>query len=383
MRKIFSNKGLYLILIILVLIIVFLGIQTQNIHKEKTRLQSDFSEYKSTAAHIIKELEKTIVELEEKNQALNSSLSQLEEQHSGLTESYENLEVSYTNAEAKVEETLGKIDYYEEKLNESMEWYKSNSIVTGYMRGGAVVGFLESNCLQVAGDYCYIKSGCFYLVNSEFLHVEYALDEELSGREDKLQSLDEFISNKGGDCEDYALFYKAEYNSLLENCEEDGGKKVIIEAWQPSNEIKNRYWVTYKQTWYLDDVEKITLDYDGFLYPNIVCGNMYDLNTHEVGGHCVVAFTTEKIDSADDLNLLDSAPLIESQDGSYMGKINGESSGIYMVDYLNAPGKSFISQVITDSDFFLFSSQHREWLSYSIFYQELDYRKILLANIVK
>ena len=92
----------------------------------------------------------------------------------------------------------------------------------------------------------------------------------------------------------------------------------------------------------------------------------------------------EKIENIQDLELLNGAPLIEPQNGIYLGKVNDESSAVNLINE-NNHGKvnSYISIVITDNDLFLFSDEYKKWLSYSIFNGELSETKDAVISIMK
>jgi hypothetical protein len=197
-----------------------------------------------------------------------------------------------------------------------------------------------------------------------------------------LGSISEFLENKGGDCEDYSLFYKAEYNYALSQC---AGKDILLEGWYVPGpkEYGSTYWLTFQKTWFLDDVVKI--DIVDHPHPNMVCGNLYDPNKDQVSGHCMLAFSNKRIESVADLKFLVGAYLIEPQDGSFKGNVNEENSKVHLMDewlYPEASQLSYIDSVITDTDFFLFSGEDLQWQSYSQFSSLLHAKQEQVVQMV-
>ena len=191
------------------------------------------------------------------------------------------------------------------------------------------------------------------------------------------------MKNKGGDCEDYSLFYKAEFNYVLNQCLDAGADNIIIEGWTPSEDEEERYFVEFSKNWFLWGATEITIP-KGFIYPNIVCGNLYDFSKKDTGGHCVIAFTKNKIKSIKDINELNNAPMIEPQNGLYLGLINDESSKTYILTKENYDiTYSYVNLIVTDKDQFLFSDKHREWLGYSIFKDDMEENRKILAEMLK
>lgn len=366
----FDKKYLYVTIIVLLGLIIFLFFRINSMSKAYSELALEYDYYKQEAVLHMKQLEGNIASLKTNLQNLN--------------ETYSKLSQAYNVLKKEVDSTIEKIEFYEQELQESMEWFKNNSILDKSEEQSRIRDYLKRTCLKKENDKCYIKLGCFYLINLNELGFEYKKDVKTTGEEDKLQSLSEFIENEGGDCEDYSLFYKAEYNYLLEQCGETSSSNIILDAWTTSLERGDMYWLDFDSVWYINYASGVTLK-QTYIYPNVVCGNFYDLNTGEISGHCAIAFTKDKIESKQDIEELDGAPIIEPQNGGYMGVINYEPSNIYLLTKhnYNNPPESYIYEVITDNDLFLFSGEHEEWLSYSIFDQELHSKKEELLNLVK
>ena len=328
-----------------------------------------------------KKLGNDISSLNNENQELKNSLQNLNENYNQLNKSYTELNKFENILKTEINSTITKIETYETELRESMAWFKTNSILNkDIQKQSEAISLLESYCLEKTSNQCHIKTGCFYLINRINLNLDYQSDIRTTGRTDKLQSLNEFIQHGGGDCEDYALFYKAEFNSILEKCKDLSPSNILLESYYETKET-NPYFLDFYSRWYIDRAIKVDLK-EGYIYPNVICGNIFDLNLGAIGGHCVVAFTKNKITSIEDINNLDRSPIIEPQDGSYMGLINDVSSGIYIIRKDYTP-ESYIYEVITDQDLLLFSTKYGEWLSYSIFDNQLNSQKLELMNSMK
>jgi len=368
-----KKKYIYLAVIIFLLILIIYQYILINSIKEETssQIESWKQEYSN---------------LNQKYQELNSTFKILEEDYNQLT-------ISHEEIKDEVESTIDDLINYQNELEDSMKWFKENSYLKDTQADKKVKRYINANCFEIESDKCYIKTGCFYLVNSEFLDYEYLYDSEIINEGDKLLSLNEFMENNGGDCEDYSLFYKAEFNYVLDKCKDMEPGNIIIEGWVEDPEEYQKYWLDFDKDWYFKDrnIKKVNLKSE-YIYPNIICGSMYDLNMQDIGGHCMIAFTKNKIESKEDIFLeLDGAPIVEPQTGEYMGLINNYNIGIYLISeysdyhdlYISKYGPSYIDEIITDDDLFLFFYEEEDWFSYSYFDKSLDEDKVRLQQLLK
>lgn len=307
--------------------------------------------------------------LQEQNLAQQKEISDLTSQLSGNKE--------------EIQKNIELLNKYQSEIETSMAWFNANSVLGKSGIEETAKYDLTDKCYTFSAKTCEIKLGCFYLVNSEFLNLEYKLDNVTSKKEDKLQSISEFVAHGGGDCEDYSLFYKAEYNHLLKDCKARGGEKIILESYESSmNYADNNLFVFLdnQKDWFVNYATEKNLP-SGYEYPNVICGNIYDLNSQAVNGHCLIAFTKNKIEDINDISELNLATIVEPQNGAYMGLINDSSSNITLASKSTINSTSFISEIITDQDLFLFDSASSEWLSYSSFSQKLDSEKAKLISL--
>ena len=337
--------------------------------KEIAELTRTAYEQKAADASQIQELEIAVAyETTAKETAQQESSSWkekyegMEQRFGSLSSEYDTLSSDYTGLQKDVSDIKEEITDYEAKLDESLEWFSYNSVLEHDM----AKTYLDIDCVHVGDQACYIKTGCLHLVNTEVLDYRYQYDMITSDEVDKLQSLDEFKENKGGDCEDYALYYKAEWNYLLENCRKDKMvDSIVVESWYGRGNEK--HWLDFDKDWYLDDVNQISFS-DGKVNPNVVCGTIFDFYRGGYSGHCVIALTDSLVESVDDIDLIDDAIFIEPQTGEHF-KIGAP--------FVMRAGKdpetmdSFIYTVITDNDYFLYNFDKEEWQGYSYFKERL------------
>jgi len=308
-------------------------------------------------------------------------INSLQEKNSIQQNQISNLTSQLTGNNEEIRKNVELLDRYKSEIETSMAWFSTNAVLGKSGMEETAKHDLANKCYDFSDGTCKIKLSCFYLVNSEFLKLEYKIDNVTSKKEDNLQSISKFIDNGGGDCEDYSLFYKTEYNYLLQDCKGEGGRNIVLESYEYSTNFADIVILDNQNYWYVNNANEKNLP-EGYEYPNIICGNIYDLNSQQVNGHCLLAFTRNKIENINDLSELNLAPMVEPQSGLYMGLINDPSSNVTLISGYMANSQSFIYEVITDNDLFLFDSENSEWLSYSNFYQKLDEEQVKLKSII-
>jgi hypothetical protein len=333
-------------------------------------VKREYSEFSANSSSKISSLNSFIFLLNQTNFDLNSSLINLNRKYNSLSSKANALESSYSDLKEEVDKTISKIDSYEKEIQSSLEWFNSNSTLGSGT--SFILSKLKSNCKKESRNACKINLGCFHLVNSEFIEYKYKNDLVTSNTLDKLQSISEFISNKGGDCEDFSLFFKAEYNSLVNTCSSD----VSLFAWE--REGGNKFWANFDSSWYISNADEVYLSKEN-IFPIIVCGAIFDPQSKKVNGHCILAFSSKKISSFEDISVLNSAELIEPQTGEYLGFV-GEDSGIFLISE-KSNALSYIDTLITDSDFFIF--RNNDWANYERFGNDLNIQKENLNLLIK
>jgi predicted nuclease with TOPRIM domain len=381
-----DNKYLYTLIGILVLAVIIqyisynsLKVLNEDIIKGKNakieQLTNEKNELEAEYAKLAIEFEKlkeTNFELERNYNSLNISYSELNSSYSNLMNNYSNLSFSYSELKKETESLISKIDEYGKKIDESMKWFANNAELSNMANSEKTTlkSDLEYECLDIEYDNCKIKTACLPLVNDVFHGLRYLQDISTYGKTDKLASLDEFIQNKGGDCEDYSLFYKAELNSLFSECK---GKKIEIEAFveSPGSE---KYFVNNRNNWYLKDVRPITVINERNIYPSVVC-----YLTEPKLGHCVIALSQYPINKTQDISNLNGAELVEPQDGSYVGMIRNE----FTMPTGYKLGINQIMIVITDNDLYSYDEENGKWIGYSDFKNEINGMKQRIYSLVQ
>lgn len=369
-KSIFSQKILFGIIFVLFVIIVVLSFFFYLKNEDYNSLKNEHASFTSSSDNTIFALNEKISLLEKNNSDLNKALVNLNNAYDILSSKSDQLEESYSVLQTEVEGTIQKIEEYKVEIQSSLDWFNYNSLLG--KEGFSVLSKLKSNCKSENSRECKINLGCFNLVNSKFINYKYKDDLVTSSSFDKLQSVSDFVKNKGGDCEDFSLFFKAEYNSLVDSCD---GKKPNLFAWVENKGSK--FWSNFSETWYLPDAKAQYLDVNN-IHPLVVCGSIFDPQSQQVNGHCVLAFASRKIISVEDIFVLEDSELIEPQTGQYLGFI-GSDSGVFLVS-LNSSSLSYIDTLITDNDFFIF--RNNEWSNYKKFGSELFIDKNSLESLI-
>lgn len=337
------------------------------------------------------ELKKQLDALKEENSLLSKELEDVKLGKSRLETDYSGLQNQSTNL-AK------ELDDFNNRLDQALMWYKSNAKLNSSEEENNTKFYLRKHCVEVQSNQCRIQLACLWNTNAERMTLLYKTDDVNWNVEDKILSLVDFLGNRGGDCEDFSLFFKAEINYLKDMCE---GKPVVLEAWKVPDDGPRQahqrheivYYLSLGETrWYIKDVD--VFDIEGFEYANIVCGIMSDLKSEDLGGHCMIAFTQKEIVSNEDLAALDGAYIIEPQDGSFAGNLNSPNSQIYMIDrttydaweeYWNTNDTDmelfqYVDMVITDSDVHMYNNNSDSWDSYAQYQKRLNEEKLLIEG---
>lgn len=366
----FKDSSNFFIVTIIVLVLISAYFISLNV--EKANQISLLEEQVSTQSEQIDLQSKQIQELTAEVSNLSAELRWSETQVGVLEDEAERVE-------SEVEDLFVEIDNYQTQIEDSLEWYKINSILGDNQEQNSIKSRIDNECVDSGGSFCNINIGCFYLLNREYFDFNYYYDSSLYESVDKLGSLQDFIDNKGGDCEDYSLFVKAEYNYALEQCE---NKDLKIITWEvPEEPTSSIFYLNDRRSWYLEGVSKV--DVSNNPYPNIICGILTEPDPFGNVGHCMLAFSEEKIITVSDLHKLSGAAIVEPQDGSYWGRVNEPSSEIYLLDKNNYEEdiEYFIFTVITDEDFFQFNENTLEWNSYENYYESLENHKDKIQNL--
>jgi len=330
-----------------------------SLNADKAKLYQD----KAFLEQRLAERQATILEL-------NSTISGQDEKISALAGS--------------INKTREELVLFERSLNESSAWFKLNSNIQNFSEYRKYFFQLEFSCIQLSGDYCYVKLACLPVVNDIYSDFSYKTDEDTSKKGDKLQSLSEFYINKGGDCEDYSLAAKAEINYLISLAKTRGCNTVRFEAAETAGE-GNVYAVDVPQTWGYKNAKAFLFPVE-YTDPFVLCGTFpIDLNAqsgqYALGGHCLLAFskiapaTSEKLHDA-----ISDAILVEPQTGFYYTSTKNDT-----VFYKPANGEKISKATlyskpsfwaaITDDDYYLYTEQDgglSRWQGYKDLYEKTE-----------
>jgi hypothetical protein len=310
--------------------------ETRSSLEEK---MGDIARDEAQIGNLTAALSARLADIEELREQLNESASELEETRGALEEAEEDI--------ARIRDEAEEMD---ERINESIAWFRDNAELPSGLKTDRYVRLVEKHC----EDGGTLNLACASYLMGEELEFTYKDDPGA----DRLYSIDEIVQRKGGDCEDYALFFKA----LLARFRDDD---LGMEAWEGGG---GRY-VVYEDAssgryWYYDDAEGRTIGNTRTDNPYAVC-YFYDTEGDTRIGHCIIMLSGREIETPDDITNenLDGAALFEPQDGSYMGAVGDEFTVCEDGDS-DCDGRDYaLAFIITGSDLFEFSEG--EWSYYA------------------
>lgn len=265
---------------------------------------------------------------------------------------------------AQLQEEKGKVSNVkdelldlEKKINSSMSWFRENSFLNS-SHSWSVDIFLqrvESDCIYDGA----LNLACInYLTERTILYIEYLDDSDL-GVLDRLQSINETIMRRGGDCEDIALFSKALLQTLKSN------NNLLLKSWEPASDGRFIIWPQQETEdsyiYYQDARPKIIANLKD-VYPYVIC---YTVDSFS--GHCRIALSENKITSSSVDGLL-GAGVFEPQTGMYFGRVGQEYSlcSAERENCQNIPNT--ITLAITENDIIKFSGS--SWVSYQDYFSK-------------
>jgi hypothetical protein len=351
--------------------VIFLGAIFIITNKEKIIIsESPNSQKNSGLANDveIENLKSKVVFLEKEKDELIAKQRELEQENKSCS-------AEYSDLFADINVTIYELNRREQLIRSSLNWFKENSDLKNIV-DDSYRTILNRYCFKISDSDCKLHLGCLYLINEKEFRLYYRNDKNSDNNGDQLFNLKEFLSRKGGDCEDFSLFFKAEVNEFLRGCGDVENKKVKMLTyadWKKGfGEYETQFFLDFlERNWYIPQVNRIWLD--DYKYPVVVCGNMYDLQSKKVNGHCIIALLKNKpIDKNSLFTELNNSPLIEPQSGEFVGYLNSASSNILLKDEYVGDENSSITSIITDEDYFLydnFTSPH--WINYSFYLERI------------
>ena len=309
-------------------------IPSEETKTELQNAQADLMVMETVLGEKTMELKEQDGQIENLSRIIENKNQEIDELEQSLNESEEELEKTInilSEAKNEIEEIKRETERIGENINQSIQWFTENSQLPDVYKADRYENKVRKGC----EDKGILNLACVAFLMEEELGITYRSDPG-----DKLYSLVEIIDRKGGDCEDYSLFFKATVRDYegFEAWDEGGGKYEVYGDDQ--------------QIWYYDDAHGILIEGEN-AYP--VC-YYYGSGGGVLLGHCVVMFTDKTINSADDIsteNLIGSE-LVEPQSGKYVGRIGEQfsicSEGICDEAYA-------IAFIITDNDLYHFDQK--------------------------
>jgi len=289
-------------------------------------------------------------------------LDELEIVKQNLSRSEQLLEQSFSQAQQLKSEFVS----LQNSINDSMSWFKQNSRLDKN-HSWAVDIFLK----RINSDCIYEKTlnlACInYLNERTILNLQYLSDSD-TNQVDHLQSLNQTISRRGGDCEDFALFFKSILQTLKSKDD------LYIKTWEPSDSDRYSVWPQTDDPEYLvyyQNAQQKIISNLKDSYPVVIC---YTADLFY--GHCRIALSRSKITS-ENVDTLDNSYVFEPQTGMYAGKI-GENYFICQPKDKNCKSLGEISIIITEDDILQFKDS--KWASYDDY---LSKTSIILSNFEK
>ncbi|MFH0927034.1 MAG: hypothetical protein V1822_00460 [Candidatus Micrarchaeota archaeon] len=296
-------------------------------------------------------LEKTSQELEQEKKLKEQALESLQQAEQNLSDANSQL----VQAQQKAAEIKSDVFVLQKNLNESMAWFRQNSalIKNSSWDVGIFLKRIRSDCIRDST----LNLACInYLNERTVLHLEY-LNDSAAGEADHLQSLEQTISRRGGDCEDYALFFKA----ILQTLKSEGnGENLYLKGWVDPGPGEFQVWPQIRNpemyVYISNATEKIFANLKDST-PYVIC-----YTTDEYSGHCRIAFVNSSITLSTIQNLY-GAQVYEPQNGRYAGTVGTD----YIVcnssqqQCYQTPGA--ITFVISDSDIIQITGTN--WESYN------------------
>ena len=296
------------------------------------------------------------------------------EEDTYLKNKYENLEITHEELQ---EQYVSDWNYFKSEVQDyieivqtAMQWYSNNSTIDNLKEATRIKSLLKNNCLDCKDNVCNIKTACIFVINKEELNLEYEIDQLTSGKADQLQDIQNFLDHEKGDCEDFSLLFTAQLRYLIDYVKSTD-RIPVVEAIIKSD-TKKDYFITNK--WYYPEgIEKKEIDSE-FIYPYVVCGQVFDPQADEHRGHCVIALSNKEIQSVDNIDYLSNSYLIEPQNGLFVDNLEKD---IIFIGKGNKETR--INTLIIKDDIYLHDSivtnKENKWHNYMQFLYKLEITK--------
>ena len=248
----------------------------------------------------------------------------------------------------------------ETTINESIAWFRDNAYMPedyGFISDvnqqrvmGGFIPRIENDCT----DKGSLNLACIsHLMENTAFSIHYRED-IASGSADHLQGVKETIGLGWGDCEDYALIFKAILNSVRKE-----NASLDIVAWQPADSGEFRVYPkeTLGETgafWVYKNAKGANMGSPSHAY--VIC-----YSVDEQSGHCTVALSDVDVQSSSQVPSLEGAYAFEPQSGRYLGQLGDSLSICTQEGCKQMGGKIWL--VIADSDLYIYGDNG--WQGYA------------------
>lgn len=317
---------------------------TTEISTLNSKLNSTLNSLEDTSAV----LNQTQLELDSKIIILKFTQDKLEQTKQNLSQTKTQL----IDTQSKVETIKEDVNELQRNLNDSMSWFKQNSVLDPNYSWDVDIFLkrIESDCIYENT----LNLACInYLNGRTVLRLNYLSDLD-AGEFDHLQSLERTIKRHGGDCEDYSLFFKAILQSL--KSEDD----LYLKGWEDWDSSRYHIWPQVDNPEFYVYYEDATAHTFANLKESIPYVMCYTSNSNS--GHCRIALSQNEINSSS-IQTLNGAQVFEPQNGKYAGVV-GENYFICaqtQQECYSTPGA--ITLLITQDDIIQITNSN--WVSYN------------------
>jgi len=326
--------------------------ENMQINNTLKQTQSALETEQETSEFLRSELSDTEDALNQTNNSLNKCRQDLEaetELYEECTSQKKQLTDFISETVVELDNLTAELDEFQNQIADSMSWFTLNSNIENL---SFRMKYLVDKC--TSGDE--INAACIPFILVEEEGWGYKTEEG-----DHLLSFEEMIMNRGGDCEDWSLYFKGAFNYVKTQARNEKSLISVV----PSS-AGNTFQI-YKEWHYLDATGRELGTTEDNLY--VIC---YD-------SHCIVAITDQEIKNSSDIYKLRGAPALEPQDGQYMFTIgNIGAPDICEPGDCNYAVDIWI--VITDDDIYDFHHNER-WVGYKDYYQTAGYYREQIEEI--
>lgn len=341
-------KVLVVVLFLIIVVTAYLFLESHtlkgkmaNLDQESKILENNFNALKKSYDILTKE-----------NQVLKDLNAKLKEESVSLSASMKNTKI-------EVEQAIEKLNDFEITVKSSINWFRENTNIENISDYEKIKNELDK-CVKFAST-CDIDLKCIYDVNKKN-NIKYRHDEDTTGKDDFLKDLRLIYMQNGGDCEDFSLLYRAEFNFLQNACLQNYTRE---ETYGIAVDPKT------------DKPFKIDED-----YMHIICGTFDPKEViGNVAGHCLNSLTKNPINSSSSIYPeISESVMIEPQLGEFYGNLNS-TDHIKIFDNGYPPNTLYhLYFVITDDDLYIFDpySEKVEWKGYHDF---LDDSQQILKSV--